>query len=59
MNPMLASSLMLATILIPTFAALMFHYWGWLGMTLYLLFAGLCLYPSVVKYRKLRKEGKL
>lgn len=59
MNGLLASSIMLAAILIPTFAVMMHLFWGWIGMALYLIFAGLCLMPSVVKYRKMRKEGKL
>lgn len=59
MNPILASSLMLAAILIPAFAALMYLFWGWLGMILYLIYAVVCLIPSVIKYRKLKKEGKL
>lgn len=59
MNPILASSLMLAAILIPAFAALMYLCWGWIDMILYLIYAVVCLIPSVIKYRKLKKEGKL
>ena len=58
-NDLLLFSVAVAAILIPTFAAMMYRFWGWLGMTLYLLFAVVCLIPSVIKYRKLKKEGKL
>lgn len=57
MKALLASSIMLASLLIPFFAVLMYRYWGSLGMVLYLAFAALCLSPSVAKAYRMRKGG--
>lgn len=57
MKALLASSIMLAALLIPFFAVLMYRYWGSLGMALYLAFAALCLAPSVAKAYRMKKGG--
>lgn len=57
MKVSLASSIMLAALLIPFFAVLMYRYWGILGMTLYLAYAALCLAPSVAKVYRIKKGG--
>lgn len=50
---------MLAATLIPFFAVLMYRYWGGLGMALYLLYAALCLAPSVSKAYRKKKGGTI
>lgn len=55
----LKMNVLFAAVLIPYLASNMYLLWGWIGMALYLIFAAACLMPSVVKYRKMRKEGKL
>lgn len=57
MKALLASSIMLAALLIPFFAVLMYRCWGWIGMTLYLVYAALCFSPSVAEAYRIKKGG--
>lgn len=42
----------IAAAIIAALAVINFIYWGWLGMVMYLLFAALCMVPSILLARK-------
>lgn len=46
-------------VIIAIIAVVMWLYHGWLGLVAYLLFAGLCLTPAILKARSIlrRKKG--
>lgn len=48
---------MLAALLIPFFAVMMYRYWGSLGMALYFAYAAICLAPSATKAYRIKKGG--
>ena len=47
-----------AVVIISTISALEYHVHGWRGLVVYLLFAGLCLTPAILKARSILKREK-
>ena len=47
-----------AVAIMGTIVVMMYQFYGWLGMAVYLLLAGLCLTPSVIKAREILKREK-
>lgn len=48
-----------AAVIIGAIAAIWFVLWGWLGMALYLLFAAICMIPSVIAARRLARSQNI